>query len=93
MRKPMARQVDMSGRYVVITGATPGSIGYQVARTLAGWGANVAVTDPKDSASLVVLVGGDVDHPRGAAAPAGLKTATTMSAAVQQSPPVTPGMK
>ena len=50
-RKPMAEQVDLSGRYVVVTGATPGSIGYQVARTLARWGANVAVTDPVDSAS------------------------------------------
>ena len=50
-RKPMAKQVDLRGRYVVVTGATPGSIGYEVARTLAGWGANVAVTDPVDSAS------------------------------------------
>ena len=51
-RKPIAGQVDLSGRYVVVTGATPGSIGYEVARTLAGWGANVAVTGPEDSASI-----------------------------------------
>ena len=48
-RKPIAGQVDMSGRHVIVTGATPGSIGYQVARTLAAWGANVAVTCPRDS--------------------------------------------
>ncbi len=48
-RKPMAERVDMSGRKAIVTGATPGSIGYQVARTLAAWGADVAVTDPRDS--------------------------------------------
>ena len=41
-------EVDMSGRKVIITGATPGSIGYQVARTLAAWGADVAVTCPRN---------------------------------------------
>ena len=51
-RKPMAGQVDLSGRYVVVTGATPGSIGYQVARTLARWGANVAATGPEDCAHI-----------------------------------------
>ena len=49
-RKPMAERVDMSGRNVIVTGATPGSIGYEVARTLAAWGAQVAVTTPEDSA-------------------------------------------
>ena len=47
-RKPMAERVDMSGRKVIVTGATPGSIGYEVARTLAAWGAQVAVTTPED---------------------------------------------
>ncbi len=51
-RKPIAGQVDMSGRYVVVTGATPGSIGYEVARTLAGWGAHIVATGREDSASL-----------------------------------------
>ena len=48
-RKPMAERVDMSGRKAIVTGATPGSIGHQVARTLAAWGADIAVTDPRDS--------------------------------------------
>ncbi|MYA06693.1 MAG: SDR family NAD(P)-dependent oxidoreductase [Holophagales bacterium] len=47
--KPVAERVDMSGRKVIVTGATPGSIGYQVARTLAAWGADVTVTCPRDS--------------------------------------------
>ncbi len=49
--KPMAQRVDMSGRKVIVTGATPGSIGYQVARTLAAWGAEIAVTCPRNSAA------------------------------------------
>ncbi len=50
-RKPMAERVDMSGRRVIVTGATPGSIGYQVARTLAVWGADIAITRRRDSAA------------------------------------------
>ena len=50
-RKRVAERVDMSGRKVIVTGATPGSIGYQVARTLALWGADIAVTCPRDSAA------------------------------------------
>ena len=48
-RKAMAARVDMSGKTVIVTGATPGSIGYQVGRTLALWGADVVVTCPRDS--------------------------------------------
>jgi NAD(P)-dependent dehydrogenase (short-subunit alcohol dehydrogenase family) len=35
---------DLSGRVVVVTGAGPGSIGRATARTLADWGAEVAVS-------------------------------------------------
>ena len=42
--KPMAAPVDMSGRYVIVTGASPGSLGYETARILAGWGAKVVAT-------------------------------------------------
>lgn len=51
-RKPIAGHVDMSGKYVLVTGATPGSIGYEVARTLAGWGARLVATNLKNAASL-----------------------------------------
>ena len=40
-RKPMAERVDMAGRSVIVTGASPGSIGYETARILASWGARV----------------------------------------------------
>lgn len=42
--KPMAERVDMSGRNVVVTGASPHSLGYETARILAGWGASVVAT-------------------------------------------------
>ena len=50
--KPMAERVDMGGRQVIVTGSSPGSIGYETARTLAGWGAEVAVTCLRDAGLL-----------------------------------------
>ena len=43
-RKPMAERVDMSGRNVIVTGASPNSLGYETARILASWGATVIAT-------------------------------------------------
>ncbi len=34
----------MSGRHVIVTGASPGSIGHETARILANWGASVVAT-------------------------------------------------
>ena len=50
--KPMAERVDMSGRRVIVTGASPGSIGYETARTLADWGADVVATSLRNVESL-----------------------------------------
>ena len=50
--KPMAERVDMGGRQVIVTGSSPGSIGYETARTLAGWGAEVVVTCLRDARLL-----------------------------------------
>ncbi|MCE2424346.1 MAG: hypothetical protein J4F45_04465 [Pseudomonadales bacterium] len=44
--KPTAPMVDMTGRRVLVTGASKGSIGFSVAKTLAGWGADVVATCP-----------------------------------------------
>ncbi|MCY3556778.1 MAG: SDR family NAD(P)-dependent oxidoreductase [Gemmatimonadetes bacterium] len=46
--KPMAVPVDLAGRHVIVTGASPGSLGYETARILAGWGAIVVATRVRD---------------------------------------------
>ena len=48
MSKPMAKEVDMSSRNVIVTGASPNSIGYETAKILASWGATVIVTSTDD---------------------------------------------
>ena len=50
--RPAAPVVDMTGRRVIVTGASTGSIGYFVAKTLAAWGADVVVTRRHRSESL-----------------------------------------
>ena len=42
----------MSGRHVIVTGASPGSLGYETARILATWGAHVVVTRRREAASM-----------------------------------------
>ena len=51
-RKPMAEKVDMTGRHVIVTGASPNSLGYETARVLAGWGACVVATCTRHVAPL-----------------------------------------
>ena len=58
--KPRAGNVDMSGRFVIVTGASPRSLGYETARVLAGWGARVAVTCLEDSDELQDSLRGDL---------------------------------
>lgn len=48
LNKPMAEPVDMAGRHVIVTGASPGSLGYETARILAEWGAAVVATRVRD---------------------------------------------
>ncbi len=48
LSKPMAEPVEMAGRHVIVTGASPGSIGYETARILAEWGATVVATRVRD---------------------------------------------
>lgn len=43
-RFPMATRQDLSEKIMIVTGASPGSIGYETAKTLASWGAAVIVT-------------------------------------------------
>lgn len=50
--KPMAKPVDMTGRQVIVTGASEGSMGYMVALQLARWGAQVVATGRSETDSL-----------------------------------------
>lgn len=43
-KPPMAAPVDLHHKTVIVTGTSPGSIGYETAKTLAAWGARVIVT-------------------------------------------------
>jgi retinol dehydrogenase 12 len=45
-----ATQVDLAGRRIVVTGATPGSLGDATARILAAWGATVVTTSRSGAA-------------------------------------------
>lgn len=44
VRPGIAAPQELSGRRIVVTGAGPGSIGYETAKQLARWGAHVIVT-------------------------------------------------
>lgn len=62
VKTAIAGQVDMRGKRVIVTGASPRSLGFETARTLAAWGATVAITtrnDPKATAlALSASIGG-----------------------------------
>ncbi len=51
-RNPRAKKVDMSGRHVIVTGASQNSLDYETARILATWGASVVVTRTRNIASM-----------------------------------------
>ncbi|MFA5937831.1 MAG: SDR family NAD(P)-dependent oxidoreductase [Sinimarinibacterium sp.] len=44
---------DLSGRCLLVTGASPGSIGFETARTLASWGASTVITTRSNPAETV----------------------------------------
>jgi NAD(P)-dependent dehydrogenase (short-subunit alcohol dehydrogenase family) len=60
-----ATAVDLTGRTVLVTGATPGSLGFETARALAAWGARVVVTTRSrtdEAAKALGHVGHPLDH-------------------------------
>ncbi len=63
--KPMAAPVNLSGRHVIVTGASPGSLGYETARILAGWGATVVATRVRGVALMEAALKDDL-YKRGA---------------------------
>lgn len=69
-RNPVAAPVDLVGRTFVVTGASPGSLGYEVARTLASWGGEVVATCVRDPAALERALREDVTARGGGSATA-----------------------
>jgi NAD(P)-dependent dehydrogenase (short-subunit alcohol dehydrogenase family) len=49
---PCAEPVDLRGRNIIVTGASPGSIGFETARILADWGASITVTTRSNPQAL-----------------------------------------
>lgn len=58
--KPVAKQRDLSGQSIVVTGAAPGSIGYHTVLCLAHWGAKVVATSLQNVAELEVSLARDL---------------------------------
>ena len=44
VRAAYAEPVDLTGKQIIVTGASPGSLGFETARTLVSWGASVVIT-------------------------------------------------
>ena len=60
--KPRAERVDMSGRKVIVTGVSPQSIGYAVAKTLASWGASVVGTNLDQTDEIEERIRGQLEQ-------------------------------
>ncbi len=56
VRAPFAAPADLGGKHVIVTGASPNSIGYATARILASWGATVVVTTRSDAESTAQAI-------------------------------------
>jgi retinol dehydrogenase 12 len=66
-RKARAARVNLTGRRMIVTGASPGSLGFATAQALAEWGARVVVSTREGTDAVVATLastGGDVvGHP------------------------------
>lgn len=49
-----APKADLTGKYAIVTGASPGSLGFETAKTLARWGATVVITTRSNTSSVVI---------------------------------------
>ncbi|HUR13450.1 MAG TPA: SDR family NAD(P)-dependent oxidoreductase, partial [Mycobacteriales bacterium] len=55
-----AEPVDLAGRTVLVTGATPGSLGFATAHALRAWGAQVVVSTRTRTSVAAAVLGPDV---------------------------------
>jgi len=56
LRPAFAAPKNLEGRRIIVTGAAPGSIGFETARILGGWGAQVCVTTRSGPAAVVQML-------------------------------------
>ncbi len=56
VKAPFADCVDMTGKTVLVTGCTPGSLGFATAKALAEWGAKVVITTRTNTSSVVAIL-------------------------------------
>jgi retinol dehydrogenase 12 len=55
-RAPAAARADLAGRNFIVTGAAPGSLGFETAAALAAWGASVVVTTRSNPRAAVAAL-------------------------------------
>ena len=59
---PFAEAADLSGKSMIVTGASLGSLGYATARQLALWGATVTVTTRSNTSAVVAALNGELNE-------------------------------
>ncbi len=87
LRTAKASPTNLRGRRVVVTGATPGSIGFETARILLSWGASVTITarsHPDAAAAALRAQLPATDGARLTALPLDLGEAESVAAFVEQ---------
>ncbi|WP_051786183.1 SDR family NAD(P)-dependent oxidoreductase [Endozoicomonas numazuensis] len=52
----MAKPVDLKGKHMIVTGAAPGSLGYETAKQLLLWGASVVITTRNDTQDVAATL-------------------------------------
>ena len=62
VRAPIAARADLAGRRMIVTGAAPGSLGFETAAALAAWGASVVVTTRSNPQAAVEALQARLPH-------------------------------
>ncbi|MDB5985027.1 MAG: family NAD(P)-dependent oxidoreductase, partial [Nevskia sp.] len=57
-----APRIDLHGKRIIVTGCAAGSIGFQTARILASWGADVIVTTRKNPAAIAAALRAQIER-------------------------------
>ncbi len=57
---PVAERVDLSGKNIIVTGCSVGSLGYATAQQLASWGAMVIVTTRRGTRDVLAMLNAEL---------------------------------